>query len=202
MLERKRKCPQPNVDMDRETYNVTRFRRVCPEDATLDCTVIQKVNDVDYGKRKPAYLRVFGAFPFEVKELRGFYYNCTDREYAKLEECQEGFIYDSSTESCVDDSGIVSRTTGRRTARSGEVTQRNDEKVLGRNIQLGALYYGQTDTINPQFNFWSEETLTKMRRQEDNERVIDFEIFTTESFLDRKNRFDMFHKVFLFFISY
>lgn len=143
------------------------------------------------GIRQQAYIRTFSAFPFEVIELRGFYYNCTDRTYAELLECETGNIYDSSTESCQSGSEIVSRKTGARIPRSGKVAARKNEKVLARDITLGALYYGKTDAIKTSDNFWDPETRDKMQRKEDTPRTIDFEIFTSESLLDRKNKIDV-----------
>ena len=142
----------------------------------------------------PAKIRTFGAFPFMVIELRGFFYNCTEREFAQLQECNAGTIYNPEIEMCSSGARAMSRIGNLRQGSSqaaGKIKRKQGEKVLNRGITLGAFYYGENDEIDITKNFWKKSTINKLRRKETITITKKSNVFASDFYLDRVNNLDV-----------
>ena len=60
-----------------------------------------------------------------------------------------------------------------------------DQPRLGRLVELGSLYYGVTDQVNPSENLWSFDDIEKGKRVILEESTLHNKVQLVENFLDR-----------------
>merc|ERR1711997_1304210 len=109
-------------------------------------------------------IKVFAAFPFSDYSKRNFYYECDEEKEAVLKSCKNGEIYFPELEACdVSEDGKVTNHNNRFKRDTTNLAEKQNQKImqqrLGRNVRLGALYYGQTDDVNIDEHLWDIDSL-------------------------------------------
>jgi len=112
----------------------------------------------------PTKIKVFAAYPFSDYSKRNFYYECDEEKEAVLKSCKNGEIYFPELEACdvsedvkvMNDVNRFKRDTANQ---AGKQKQKVKQKRLGRNVRLGALYYGQTDDVHVDEHLWDIDSL-------------------------------------------
>ena len=120
--------------------------------------------------RCPRNIKVFAAFPFNELSKRHYYYECDENKEAILKSCNNGEIYNPELEACdvsddldtTNENRRVKRQTdnqGSQNGNKGSKKSKIKQKRLGRNVRLGALYYGQTDDVHVDEHLWDRQRL-------------------------------------------
>ena len=158
----------------------------------------------------PRNIKRYRAFPYSNPESRDFFYLCQSGKPPKLTKCKAGETYESGSETCQSkESDHMNYEKGSRVKRQfigdgdmelsgdGDAAQWNgdgdavqiNQPTLGRNVRLGALYYGATDQIRIEQHLWNETTLKKSYKS--NSPSSDYEVQVSEKALDRLNNFNI-----------
>ena len=110
----------------------------------------------------------FAAYP-KSNEDHTYFYDCSTTSYALLKKCKPYQIFDITKQDCKFTPAISKKLRSVRNKRQdtgdGEGNSLVDdmelEPALGREIQLGSLYYGMEDRIDKSANLWKTETIKK-----------------------------------------
>lgn len=144
----------------------------------------------------PRHIRKFQAYPYNDVEKRLFFYDCSKGEnVAQLRKCEDGKIYNSGLEKCIDNDRNDYIEEPRRYKRNinQQPTQATNtdsivvQPTLGRSVRLGALYYGSTDRISVSEHLWNTETLENAFIEKRPSSHTETKI--SENTLDRLNNF-------------
>ena len=129
----------------------------------------------------PRNIKTFAAFPLNEHNKRKFYYDCDGQEEAILKSCKNAEVYRPELEECgiFEDQWMTNNDHkhhslkrhnhkhghNRRNRHKRQASQQPPikpkiiQKRLGRNVRLGALYYGQNDFVNVNENIWDLQSL-------------------------------------------
>merc|ERR1712203_674604 len=94
--------------------------------------------------------QIFWCISLPDYSKRKFYYECDEEKTAVLKSCKNGEIYFPELEACDVSEDVKVTNNNNRFKRdtanqAGKQKQKIEQRRLGRNVRLGALYYGQTD---------------------------------------------------------
>jgi len=142
----------------------------------------------------PSNIKVFGAYPFSDYSKRNFYFECDEEKTAVLKSCKNGEIYFPELEACdVSEESIVTNYNNRFKRDTANQARKQNQKItqksLGRNVRLGALYYGQTDDVHVDEHLWDRNSLSdtfKKTSKKSRGRAL-----VSQSTMQRINNFDI-----------
>lgn len=147
----------------------------------------------------PKNIKVFAAFPLNEQNNRKYYYECSQHNEAILKSCKNGDIYHPEVEACgksdIHHSSIDYSPRVKRQADLNPAIQENtkaivNQKTIGRNVRLGALYYGTNDEVHVNENLWDDTSLNDTWKRTINAPST-AEVKISQDKLDRVNNFDI-----------
>jgi len=115
------------------------------------------------------------------------FYDCSANGEPILSTCEDGLLYNMKNQRCV----------------TREEQKKNlpiDDKALGRNFQLGALYDARRNLFFPESSLWSQDTINSNYFEYDR-RSVNLDVSANKRTLDKTNHMDISAHLTLDFMS-